>query len=323
MHHVRIAFALACISLFAASAQAQTYPAKPVTIVVTLAAGGAADVIARAIAQRLTEEWGQPVVVENKGGANNQVGTASVARAAADGYTLLLTPEHTFTVNPFLYRRLSYDAVKDFTPITGVVTISQALAVHPSLPAKTTAELIALAKGKPGELNYGGLGAGSGPHLSMELLQAMTGAKLNAVHYKGAAPALSDVIAGHIPMMFVSTGLVVQPWKAGQLRLLGVGAGERLAQLPDLPTIAESLPGFTAVVWFGLFAPTGTPREIVTKINNAVQRILADPGFRDKFLTPNFYEPVSGSPEQFAEHIRSDAQRWQKVIRDAKIAAEE
>jgi tripartite-type tricarboxylate transporter receptor subunit TctC len=151
----------------------------------------------------------------------------------------------------------------------------------------------------------------------------MTGAKLNAVHYKGAAPALSDVIAGHIPMMFVSTGLVVQPWKAGQLRLLGVGAGERLAQLPDLPTIAESLPGFTAVVWFGLFAPTGTPREIVTKINNAVQRILADPGFRDKFLTPNFYEPVSGSPEQFAEHIRSDAQRWQKVIRDAKIAAEE
>ena len=297
MPHLRIRFVRPCTHAFAGSAQAQTYPAKPVTIVVTLAAGGAADVIARAIAQRLTEEWGQPVVVENKGGANNQVGTASVARAAADGYTLLLTPEHTFTVNPFLYRRLSYDAVKDFTPITGVVTISQALAVHPSLPAKTTAELVALAKGKPGELNYGGLGAGSGPHLSMELLQD--------------------------PMMFVSTGLVVQPWKAGQLRLLGVGAGERLAQLPDLPTIAESLPGFTAVVWFGLFAPTGTPREIVTKINNAVQRILADPGFRDKFLTPNFYEPVSGSPEQFAEHIRSDAQRWQKVIRDAKIAAEE
>src|SRR3977135_3267460 len=161
MHHVRIAFVLACISLFATSAQAQTYPAKPVTIVVTLAAGGAAGVMAGAIEQRVTEEWGQPVVVENKGGANNQVGTASVARAAADGYTLLLTPEHTFAVNPFLYRRLSYDAVKDFTPLTGVVTISQALAVHPSLPAKTTAELVALAKGKPGELNYGGLGAGS------------------------------------------------------------------------------------------------------------------------------------------------------------------
>jgi tripartite-type tricarboxylate transporter receptor subunit TctC len=195
--------------------------------------------------------------------------------------------------------------------------------VHPSLPAKTTADLIALAKAKPGELNYGGLGAGSGPHLSMELLQSMTGAKLNAVHYKGAAPALSDVIAGHIPMMFVSTGLVVQPSKAGQLRLLGVGASERLAQLPDLPTIAESLPGFTAVVWFGLFAPNGTPLEIVAKVNNAVQRILADPGFRDKFLTPNFYEPVLGSPEQFAEHIQSDAQRWQKVIREAKITAEE
>jgi len=194
MKGLRTALTLACIGLFATPAHAQAYLTKPVTIVVTLAAGGAADVIARALAQRLTEEWGQPVLIENKGGANNQVGTASVARAAADGYTLLLTPEHTFTVNPFLYRRLSYDAVKDFTPITGVVTISQALAVHPSLPAKTTAELVALAKGKPGELNYGGLGAGSGPHLSMELLQAMTGAKLNAVHYKGAAPALSEAL---------------------------------------------------------------------------------------------------------------------------------
>ena len=320
MEGLRIALALACIGLSAGPAHTQAYPTKPVTIVVTLAAGGAADVIARAVAQRLTEEWGQPVVVENKGGANNQVGTAAVARSAPDGYTLLLTPEHTFTVNPYLYRKLSYDPAKDFIPVTGLVSISQALVVHPSLAMQNVPDLIAAARDKPGGINYGSLGVGSGPHLSMELLQSMSGTKLNAVQYKGAAPALTDVIAGHVPMMFVSTGLIVQPWKAGQLRPLGVGSRERLAQFPELPTVAETLPGFTALVWFGLFAPAGTPRDIVVKINNAVQRMLADRDFRDRFLTPNLYEPMSGSPEQFAEQIRLDAERWQKVIRDAKLA---
>jgi tripartite-type tricarboxylate transporter receptor subunit TctC len=323
MQGLRAALTLACIGLFAASAQAQTYPAKPITIVVTLAAGGAADVIARALAQRLSEEWSQPVLVENKGGANNQVGTTAVARSAPDGYTLLLTPEHTFTVNPYLYRKLSYDPAKDFIPVSGLVGISQALVVHPSLAMQTVGDLITAAKDNPGGFNYGSLGVGSGPHLSMELLQFMSGVKLNAVQYKGAAPALTDVIAGHIPMMFVSTGLIVQPWKAGQLRPLGVGSRERLAQFPELPTIAETLPGFTALVWFGLFAPNGTPREIVVKINTAVQRILADRGFRDRFLTPNLYEPMPGSPEQFANDIRRDSERWQKVIRDAKLAIED
>jgi tripartite-type tricarboxylate transporter receptor subunit TctC len=320
MEGLRIALALACIGLSAGPAHTQAYPTKPVTIVVTLAAGGAADVIARAVAQRLTEEWGQPVVVENKGGANNQVGTTAVARSAPDGYTLLLTPEHTFTVNPYLYRKLSYDPAKDFIPVTGLVGISQALVVHPSLAMLNVGDLIAAARDKPGGINYGSLGVGSGPHLSMELLQSMSGTKLNAVQYKGAAPALTDVIAGHVPMMFVSTGLIVQGWKAGQLRPLGVGSRERLAQFPELPTVAETLPGFTALVWFGLFAPSGTPRDIVVKINNAVQRMLADRDFRDRFLTPNLYEPMSGPPEQFAEQIRLDAERWQKVIRDAKLA---
>jgi tripartite-type tricarboxylate transporter receptor subunit TctC len=323
MKELRAALTLACIGLFAGSAQAQTYPAKPITIVVTLAAGGAADVIARALAQRLSEEWGQPVLVENKGGANNQVGTTAVARSAPDGYTLLLTPEHTFTVNPYLYRKLSYDPAKDFIPVSGLVGISQALVVHPSLAMHNVGDLITAAKDKPGGFNYGSLGVGSGPHLSMELLQFMSGTKLNAVQYKGAAPALTDVIAGHIPMMFVSTGLIVQPWKAGQLRPLGVGSRERLAQFPELPTVAETLPGFTALVWFGLFAPNGTPREIVVKLNTAVQHILTDRGFRDRFLTPNLYEPMPGSPEQFAEDIRRDSERWQKVIRDAKLAIED
>jgi tripartite-type tricarboxylate transporter receptor subunit TctC len=246
--------------------------------------------------------------------------TTAVARSAPDGYTLLLTPEHTFTVNPYLYRKLSYDPAKDFIPVTGLVSISQALVAHPSLAMQNVGDLIAAARDKPGGINYGSLGVGSGPHLSMELLQSMSGTKLNAVQYKGAAPALADVIAGHVPMMFVSTGLIVQPWKAGQLRPLGVGSRERLAQFPKLPTVAETLPGFTALVWFGLFAPSGTPRDIVVKINNAVQRILADRDFRDRFLTPNLYEPMSGSPEQFAEQIHLDAERWQKVIRDAKLA---
>ena len=320
MKGLRIALTLACIGVSAAPAHAQAYPTKPVTIVVTLAAGGAADVIARALAQRLTEEWGQPVVVENKGGANNQVGTTAVARSAPDGYTLLLTPEHTFTVNPYLYRKLSYDPAKDFIPVSGLVSISQTLVVHPSLAMQNLGDLIAAAREKPGGINYGSLGVGSGPHLSMELLQSMSGTKLNAVQYKGAAPALTDVIAGHVPMMFVSTGLIVQAWKAGQLRPLGVGSRERLAQFPELPTVSETLPGFTALVWFGLFAPSGTPRDIVVKLNNAVQRLLADRDFRDRFLAPNLYEPVSGSPEQFAEQIRVDAERWQKVIRDAKLA---
>ena len=222
MQHIRALVALACATLAPAAGHAQSYPSKPVTIVVSLAAGGAADVIARALSQRLTEEWGQPVLIENKGGANNQVGAAAVARAAPDGYTLLLTPEHTFTVNPFLYRKLSYD-LKDFVPVSGVVTISQTLVVHPSQPMQTVADLIALAKAKPGQLNYGSLGIGSGPHLSMELLQSMSGAKLTPVHYKGAAPALTDVVAGHIPMMFVSTGMIVQPSKGGQVRPLGPG----------------------------------------------------------------------------------------------------
>lgn len=322
MHHIRMLIVLAGLALSPAAAYAQAYPAKPVTIVVSLAAGGAADVIARALAQRLTEQWGQPVLIENKGGANNQVGAAAVARSAPDGYTLLLTPEHTFTVNPFLYRKLAYDP-NDFAPVSGVVTIGQTLVVHPAQPMQTIADLIAAAKAKPGELNYGSLGIGSGPHLSMELLQSMSGAKLTPVHYKGAAPALTDVIAGHIPMMFVSTGLIVQPWKAGKLRPLGAGTSERIAQFPELPTVAETLPGFTAVVWFGLFAPRDTPHDIVTKINAGVQRILAEPDFRARTLVPNIYAAMPGSPDAFAEHIRADAARWKKVIEDAKIVAED
>src|SRR5262249_31077342 len=248
------------IVLFSASAPAQVYPSKPITLVVPYAVGGAADVIGRAVALRLTEAWRRPVVVENKAGGNSQVGAAYVARSAPDGYTLLATADVTFVTNPYLYRTLPYDPARDFAPISGLGLINEALVVHPSTPLRNVGDLIALAKAKPGDLNYGSGGVGSGPHLSMELLQAMAGGKIRAVQYKGAGPALTDVMAGHIPMMFINVGLVVQPWKAGQLRALAIGSSERLAEFPELPTVAETLPGFRATFWFGLFAPAGTPK---------------------------------------------------------------
>jgi tripartite-type tricarboxylate transporter receptor subunit TctC len=320
---MRILTALSCILLCPASAQAQVYPSKAITIVVPYPAGGAADVIARAVAQRLTESWGRPVVVENKPGANGQIGTAYVARSAPDGYMLLATADTDFVANPYLYRTLPYDPVRDFAPVSGLGVINQALVVHPSAPIRTVGDLIALAKNKPGDLNYGSFGVGSASRLSMELLQAMTGVKLSAVQYKGAGPALTDVIAGHIPMMFISLGLMAQPWKVGQLRPLGIGSSERLVEFPELPTIAETLPGFRATFWFGLFAPSGTPKNTVQKINAAVQVVLADPSFRDQFLSSNFYKPMIGSPEQLAISIRSDADKWRKIIKDAKLTSDE
>jgi tripartite-type tricarboxylate transporter receptor subunit TctC len=320
---IRILTALTCIVLCQASAQAQVYPSKTITIVVPYPAGGATDVIARAVAQRLTGSWGRPVVVENKAGANGQIGGAYVAKSAPDGYTLLATADTDFVANPYLYRTLSYDPVGDFSPVSGLGIINQALVVHPSTPLRNVGDLIALAKANPGGLNYGSFGAGSASRLSMELLQAMTGVKLSAVQYKGAGPALTDVIAGHIPTMFVSVGLMAQPWKAGQIRPLGIGSSKRLADFPELPTIAETLPGFRATFWLGLFALAGTPKDTVQKINAAVQGILSDSSFREQFLAPNFYEPMIASPEQLAQSIRSDADKWHKLIKDAKLTSDE
>ncbi len=316
-------FALACFGTCPASVQAQLFPSKPVTIVVAYAPGGATDVIARAVAQRLAEAWRRPAIIENKAGANTQIAAAYVAKSAPDGYTLLATADATFTANPFLYRALSYDPIKDFVPVSGFGYINETLVAHPSLPVHTINELVALAKGRPGELAYASLGIGSAPHLSMELLKSKAGLQINAVQYKGAGPALTDVTGGHVPMMFINVGLMEQPWKAGQLRPLGVGSKKRLAAFPELPTIAESVPGFVATYWFGLFAPAATPPDVVREINAAVQHVLTDPEFAKTFLAPNFYDPFLGSPEEFAQTIRSDTEKWAQVIKDAKLSAEE
>ena len=318
-----VALALSHLLPASAFAQGTSYPAKPVTIIVPAAPGGVTDALGRNLAQHFTDAWGQQVIVENKPGANNQIAAEYVTKSAPDGYTLLIGPEVTFVVNPSLYPKLPYDPVKGFTPISGLVTINHALIVNPALPVHNVKELIALAKQKPGEINYGTFGIGSSGHLNMELFQALSGTRFQAVHYKGATPALTDVMAGHIQMMFISLGSAVPQWKADQVKLLAVGAANRLALLPEVPTVAESgLPGYEAVSWFGLFGAPGMPGEIVGKINGEVRKIFGDPEVKKNFLDRQYFESIAGTPEQLANFIRSDEPKWRKVIQDAKVKAE-
>jgi tripartite-type tricarboxylate transporter receptor subunit TctC len=305
-----------------AVAHAQIYPSRPITFLVTAAPGGVTDVVARAVGQRLSERWGQQIVIENKGGAAHTLAAAAVAKSAPDGYTLLVSDSGTFTINPVLYRgKLPYDE-KDFTPITGLVRINQALLGHPSLPAKTVSELIALAKAKPGQLTYSTAGIGSALHMNILLLESMTGAKFMPIHYRGAVPALTDVIAGHVNLLSVSVSLALPPFRAGHGYMFGIGSRQRLPQAPDIPTIAESLPGYEASAWFGMHARAGTPREIVLKINAEVRRILDEPDFREKVLAPQLFEPMGASPEQFADFIQAETTKWAKVIRDGNLKLE-
>jgi len=309
----------------AAGAQAQSYPSRTITLTVTAAAGGVTDVVARALGQRLAQAWGQQVVIENKGGAAHVVGAQSVAKAAPDGYSLLGAEAGTFTINPTLYGhgKLPYDEEKDFIPITGIVRINQALLGHPSLPANDVRELIELARKTPGELTYGTAGIGSAPHMNMVLFESMAGVKLVPVHYRGAAPALTDVIAGHVNLMSVSVSLALPPFRTGQIKIFGVGSGKRMPLAPDVPTVAENgLPGYEATTWFGLFATAGTPQPIVTKINAEAAKILADPQFREKFLAPQMFEPMASSPEEFADYIKTQTRKWAEVIREQKLSIE-
>jgi tripartite-type tricarboxylate transporter receptor subunit TctC len=306
----------------ARDASAQAYLTKPIRIVVPYAPGGITDILARALGQRLGEALGQQIVIDNRPGANSQVGAEIVARAAPDGYTLLVSADTTFVMNPHLTSKLSYDALADFVPVSGLGISPQALVVHPSVPARTVSDLVALARAKPDEINYGTFGIGSSGHLNIVLLQSLTGTKFTAVHYKGAAPALTDLIGGHIQMMIVSIGLVTQAWQTGQLKVLGFGSASRIAQYPDVPTIAETLPGYEAASWYGLVAPAGTPRAIVDKLSAETQRIFADAAFRDKFLTPSMIFSIAGSPEDFAARIRADYVKWGKVIKDAGVKVE-
>jgi tripartite-type tricarboxylate transporter receptor subunit TctC len=303
-------------------ARSQSYPTQTVRIVVPYPPGGTTDVIARGVTQRLASAWSRPLVIDNRPGAGTRIGAEFVARSLPDGHTLLVTAEATFVVNPHVYSKSTYE-IADFVPISGLGVSTHMLVAHPSVPATTAADFVALAKSKPGELNFGTFGVGSSSHLNMEMFQSAAGVKLSPVHYRGAAPMLNDLIGGHIPVAFTGTTLAAEHIRTGQLRALGVGSTRRLAQFPDVPAIAESgLSDFQAISWFGLFAPAKTPAEIVAKISADVQYVLTSQEFKEKFLDPNYLQPLIGSPDAFGRYVAADAAKWGKVIKDAKITIE-
>lgn len=302
---------------FVGAARAEPYPVKTVTIIVPAAAGGVVDRMARTLAPQLAAAWGNQVIVENKPGANNQIGAEYVARANPDGGTLFLSPESTFVVNPYVYSKLQYK-LSDFAPISGLFSIYQCLCANPAFPANTVADLIALAKSKPGSINYGTFGVGSSGHLNMEMFAKMAGVKLTAVHYKGAAPATNDVIGGHIQLISVAIGSAVPQMKGGKLKALGIGSPKRLAKLPNVPAVAETVPGYEAASWFGLFGPAKMPRALVDRINADVRKIFEKPEIQ-QFLDVQFFEPMTNSPDEFAAFIKEEGTKWSKVAHDAGI----
>jgi tripartite-type tricarboxylate transporter receptor subunit TctC len=305
---------------FSQQAALAQYPTKPVHIVVPYPPGGAVDAFARVLSQQLSDVWGQQVVVDNRPGASTMIGAEQVAKSAPDGYTLLLSAELTFVTVPHLYEKIPYDPLKDFAPITALVSATQALVANPSLPAKTVKDIATLTRAKPGELSYGSFGIGSTGHLNMEVLQAMTGARFNHIPYSGAGPAMNDVIGGHINLMFAALSIVKGNVQAGKLRMIGVGSDRRSREFPDVPTISESgVPGFEAKSWFGLVAPAGTPPDIIKKINSDVTKIILDPAFAEKYLAAQGLEPIVGSSNQFVTFIRDETVKWGKVVKDANI----
>jgi len=313
-------FLLAC--LFASpAALGQTYPDRNVTIVVTSAAGALTDVLTRAVAQRLSVMWKQSVIVENRGGAGSSIAAQSVLRADRDGYTLLASETGFYTTQPHLYTKdkLAYDAEKDFVPVAGYGTIPTALLVNSVVPVNSVGDLIALARAKPGVVTFGTAGIGTALHVAGLELENLAGIKMTAVHYRGAGPALNDVIAGHINAVIMGPSVALSSVKAGKLKMLAFGSEKRLPQFPDIPTIAETVPGYEASVSFGLFAAAGTPADILNKANADVQKIISDAEFQKNYLEHFAVQPVPSRQDAFAEYLRKDSAKWSEIIRKANV----
>ena len=310
-------------SLFALSASAQGWPAKPVRIVVAYPPGGGIDVLGRQLADKLTPLWGQPVVVENKPGANTIVATDAVAKSAADGHTLLLTTDATFSINPHLYAKLPYDAQRDFAPVTMLVLLQQLLVAHPSLPANSVAELVALAKAKPGAINYASYGSGSQPHLAGEMLKNKAGIDLVHVPYKGISLAVPAVIAGEVQLTFAGIATSMPQLKAGRIKALAIGGAARSPLLPQVPTFTElGYPEVETHAWFGLFVPAGSPREAVARIQQDTKKILDEPDFRQKQLVDKGYEVVGSASQDFVMYLRQDSESRGRAVRISGAKAE-
>jgi putative tricarboxylic transport membrane protein len=317
--HPRLALLLAAVALsVGASASAQQYPSGPMRIVVPFTPGGGTDILARLIAQKLNESWGQPVVVDNRPGAAGTVGTAFVAKAAGDGHTLLIVPAG-YAGNPGLYKKLPYDHTRDLAPVSWLASGPLILVVHPSLPAKSVRELIAFARARPGAINFGSSGAGTLPHLSAELFNSMSGIRMVHVPYKGAGAAVTDVMAGRVPVYFMNILQSISLIKAGKLRALGVTTPGRTPIAPDIPSIAEAgLKGYDMTNWYGLLTPAATPREAIVKLNAEVVRILKTPELTSR-LADDGMTVVASTPERFAEFLVRETDKFTKVIEAAGI----
>lgn len=312
MHRWALGALFACIAL---GASAQSYPNRPIRLVVPFPAGGTTDILARAVSQKLTEALGQAVVVDNRAGAGGNIGSDLVAKSAPDGYTLLMGTVGTHAINPSLYSKMPYDHVKDFVPVVLVAGVPNVLVVNPALPVQSVADLIKLAKDKPGTINFASSGSGTSIHLSGELFKTMAGVDMTHVPYKGSSPALTDLIGGQVQVMFDNLPSSLPQIKGGKLRAIAVTSMARAPALPGVPTINESgLPGFEASSWFGILAPAGTPAPVVARINAEVNKWLQSPDAREKLLAQGA-EAAGGSPEQFGGYMRSETEKWAKVVK--------
>ena len=315
-----LAFAGGAEAQTASTAAGQAYPTGPMRIVVPFPPGGGTDILSRSLAQKLNEAWGQPVIVDNRGGANGTIGAAAVAKAVPDGHTILVVPSG-FAVNPSIYKNLPFDAVKDFAPVTQLASSPLVLVVHPSFPAKSVKDLVAFLKSRPDEINYGSSGNGSPPHLATELFKLLTGTKMTHIPYKGAGPAAVDVIAGQIPIYFMNALQAVPHMKSGRLRPLGVTSDKRFPGLPGVPTIAEAgVPGYAMTNWYGMLVPSGTPRASVIRLHAEVARILNLPDLKER-LSSEGAEVIASTPEQFAAFLRSEMAMAAKIVKASGMTA--
>lgn len=305
----------------AAHAQA-AFPTRPITIVVPFSAGGTTDILARVIGQYMSKDLGQPVIVDNRAGAGGNIGAQNVARAAPDGYTILMGTVGTHAINQSLYKKMPFDPIKDFAPLSRVALVPNLLVANPAQPFKSVKELIAYAKANPGKVTFGSSGSGTSIHLSGEMFQHMAGVKMQHVPYRGSSPAVTDLLGGQIAVMFDNMPSAIGHVKAGKLRALAVTTPKRSPALPDVPTIAEAgVPGYSATSWFGLLAPANTPAPVVARLNASILKALADPEVKKK-MAEQGAEPFGEKPEQFAEFIRSETAKWGTIVKQSGATAD-
>jgi tripartite-type tricarboxylate transporter receptor subunit TctC len=315
-----ILLAASVATLTVERALAQSYPTKPIRLLVGFPPGGSTDIVARVVGQKLGETLGTQIIIDNRPGASATIAMQACARAAPDGYTLVVGHLGTLAVNPAIFPKLSYDPIRDFAPVSLIAVVPAMLAVHPSLPAKSVKELIALAKARPGQLNYGSSGAGGTPHLAVEYFKLMAGVDIVHVPYKGAGPMTADLVGGQISLTITGIPALMPHVKSARLRALAVSTSKRLPIFPELPTIAETLPGYEATTWYGVLAPAGTPKDLIARLHDAIARSVKQPDVADR-LAGEGAEPVSNTPEAFAAYIKSELARWEKIVKRAGITA--